>query len=92
MNADEIRRAVHAALRRIAPEIDPAVLRGGEDLRQQADIDSVDFLNFIVAVHDSLGVDVPESDYPKLQTLDGCVHYLQERLASVPMNAGKGST
>jgi acyl carrier protein len=45
-------------------------------LREQLDIDSMDFLNFVIALHKELGVGLPEKDYPKLATLDGCVDYL----------------
>jgi len=45
------------------------------------DIDSMDFLNFVVALHEKLGVDIPETDYPQLMTLDGAIQYLSERSA-----------
>jgi acyl carrier protein len=47
--------------------------------RDQLDIDSMDFLNFVVALHERLHVDIPESDYPKVATLSGCVTYLAAR-------------
>jgi acyl carrier protein len=72
----ELRAAVLEGLARIAPEIDPTTLRGDVSLREQADLDSMDFLNFVIGLSESLGVDVPEADYPKLATLDGCVAYL----------------
>jgi acyl carrier protein len=81
MTEAEIRRAVLAALRRVAPEIDPAKLDAAAGLREQADIDSVDFLRFLVAIHAMLDVDIPESDYAQLQSLDGCVRYIAARLA-----------
>ena len=59
----------------IAPEID-----GGFNF-PALDIDSMDFLNFVTAIHHRLGVDIPEIDYPKLVTLDGAVHYLEAKLA-----------
>ena len=74
-----IRAAVLAQLARIAPEVDPATLLGGVSLREQADIDSMDFLNLVIGLSDALGVEVPEADYPKLATLDGCVAYLAGR-------------
>lgn len=84
MTGTEIRAAVLAALRRIAPEVDPASLAPDRSLRDQADIDSVDFLRFLVALKESLGVDVPEADYPQVATLDGLVAYLSARLAAAP--------
>jgi acyl carrier protein len=74
--AAEIRAAVLAGLARIAPEVDPATLRGDASLREQVDLDSMDFLNLVIGLSESLGVEVPEADYPKLATLDGCVAYL----------------
>ncbi len=80
MTNDEIRTAIIGALRRIAPEADAASLRGGVPLRDQIDIDSMDFLNFLVAIHDALGVEVPESAYSEVATLDGCVAYVAARI------------
>lgn len=74
--AEDIRAAVLAALGGIAPEADLGSLDPGESLREQLDLDSMDFLNFVIAVHKRLGVEIPESDYPKLATLDGAMSYL----------------
>ena len=65
----------------IAPEIDLKTIDAGADLREALDIDSMDFLNFVTAIHHRLGVDIPKIDYPKLVTLDGAVHYLEAKLA-----------
>jgi acyl carrier protein len=78
----ETRDVVLRALSRVAPEVKQVTLAGGEALRDQVDIDSMDFLNFIIALHEMLGVNVPESDYPKLSTLDAIVSYLSGRLAA----------
>lgn len=51
-------------------------------LREQLDLDSMDALNFVVALHGALGVEIPETDYPKLVTLDACVEYLAARRTS----------
>jgi len=75
-NGAAIRAAVVRALQRIAPEIDPAALRPDVSLREQVDLDSMDFLNFVIGLAESLGVEVPESDYRQLATLDGAVAYL----------------
>lgn len=79
MTPEEIRAAVLRALASVAPEADLRSLDSSGDLREQLDIDSVDFLNVLVAVHDALGVDIPEVDYPKLSSLDACVTYLQAK-------------
>jgi acyl carrier protein len=60
----------------IAPEGDFAALSGPEDLREALDLDSMDFMNFVVALHERTGIDIPEADYPKLRTLDGAIAYL----------------
>jgi acyl carrier protein len=80
----DIRTTVLAAITRIAPEVDPATLKGNEPLRQQVDIDSMDFLNLIIDLHRDLGVDIPEADYGKLTTLDDMVTYLGARAAQSP--------
>ena len=76
MTRDEIKDAVLRALCNVAPEADPATLVPDVNLRDQLDIDSMDFLNFVIGIHQELGVDVPEADYPGLQTLDDFVAYL----------------
>jgi acyl carrier protein len=80
MNSDEIRQAIFAALRPIAPEVEADEIDPALPLRAQIDLDSMDFLNFVVALHKRLGVDIPESDYARLDTLDAIVEYLVRRL------------
>jgi acyl carrier protein len=60
--------------------MDLTTLDPSADLREALDIDSMDFLNFVIAVHRRLGVDIPELDYPKLATLDGAVTYLKAKV------------
>lgn len=69
-------RVVLDALGEIAPEADMSTLRRDIPFRDQLDIDSMDFLNFVIAVNERTGIDIPESDYGGLDTLDGCVAYL----------------
>jgi acyl carrier protein len=80
MTRDEIRNAVVQAVTSVAPEIDPQALRADTVLRQELDLDSMDLLNVMIALHESLGIDVPEQDYAKLSTLNGAVDYLAARL------------
>ena len=82
MTRDEIRNAVVQALTSVAPEIDPESLQADSAFRQEFDLDSMDFLNFVIALHGRLGIDVPESDYVKLGTLNGAIDYLSGRLKS----------
>ena len=79
MNRDELRTAVLAELRRIAPELEESELKPDRLLRDQVDLDSMDWLNFLVALHERLKVDIPESDYARLGTLDQTVEYLATR-------------
>jgi acyl carrier protein len=76
MNVSDIRKAVHEELNNIAPEVDLTGVDPVADLREALDIDSMDFLTFITAIHHRLGVDIPEVDYPKLVTIDGAVSYI----------------
>jgi len=76
VSKDEIRQEVVRVLRDVAPEVRPEALDPTADLRDTLDLDSVDFMNFVVGLHAALGVDVPESDYAKLASLDACVAYL----------------
>ena len=80
MNQDEIRVRVIKTLSGIVPELDAATLKPALSLRDQLDIDSMDYLNFLIALHQEFGVDVPESDAGKLGTIDACVEYLAQAL------------
>lgn len=68
------------ALGGIAPEVDLASIDPARPLRAQVDLDSADWLNFLVAVHEALGIDVPDADAPRLTTLDKWVDYCAGRL------------
>lgn len=81
MNESEIRAGVVAAIRRIAPEVEEGKLRAERPLREQVDLDSMDWLNVIVGLHERFGVDIPEADYARLATLDAIVAYLSARMA-----------
>ena len=76
MTGEEIRATVLRVLGEIAPEADLASLAPDVGFRDQLDLDSMDILNFVVGLHAALGVAIPEQEYPKLATLDGCVEYL----------------
>jgi acyl carrier protein len=80
MKDDEIRARVLEVLARIAPELDPAELAPDANLRDQLDVDSMDFLNFVIGLHKAFGVEVPETDYRRLLTLEDCVAYLAARI------------
>jgi acyl carrier protein len=79
---DDIRATVLRVLGDIAPEADLAALRPDRELRDELDLDSMDILNAVIALHRALGIDIPEADYGRLATLDGAVEYLAGRLGT----------
>ena len=79
METNEIRTALLDTLAQVAPEAELDRLKADRPLRDQLDIDSYDFLQWMIALHDRLQIDIPELDYPRLATLDGAVAYLQAR-------------
>lgn len=71
---------VLGVLRSIAPEVEPGGIEPARPLRHQVDLDSMDWLNFLVGLHERFGVNIPEADYARLVTLDNVLDYLQARL------------
>lgn len=80
MQNPDIGGVLREELGNIAPEIDMTSVDPSADLREVLDIDSMDFLNFVTAIHKRLGIAIPEVDYPKLATLGGAVSYLTAKL------------
>lgn len=80
MNQEEVRKGVLAELLRIAPELEDSEVLPGKLLREQVDLDSMDWLNFLVALHERFKVEIPEGDYQKLATLDQVVAYLSAKV------------
>lgn len=80
MDEGALREVILKTLRGIAPEVDPGGLAADQPLRDQVDLDSMDWLHFIVGLHETLKVDIPEADYQKLFTLDDLVGYLRRKL------------
>jgi acyl carrier protein len=72
----EIESAVVSAIKKVAPEADPTRVPRDADIRDELDIDSMDFLSYVTAIHRELGVDIPERDYPKLTSIEGAVRHL----------------
>ena len=73
---EELRATILSVLGDIAPEADTTSLDPKANLRQQLDLDSMDFLNFVIGLHKRLEVEIPESDYSRLGSIDGAVAYL----------------
>jgi acyl carrier protein len=80
MDRDTLKQAALGILRSIAPEVEPGDIEPAVPLRQQVDLDSMDWLNFLIGLHQRLGVNIPEADYAQLVTLDNVLDYLQSRL------------
>ena len=81
MNDNDIRSGIVAAIQDVAPEVEADELAADRPLRDQVDLDSMDWLNFLQGLHGALGVDIPERDYAKLVTLDDLAAYLGSRMA-----------
>ncbi|MGV9713363.1 acyl carrier protein [Gordonia sp. NPDC003424] len=79
MSTETTLTTVIGALYEVAPELADEELVAGEPLRDQADLDSMDWLNFLIGVKNAFGVDIPESDYAGLRTLDDIVGYVEQR-------------
>ncbi len=81
MTRNDIRDEILSVLTAIAPEVGPEDIRDEALLRDQVDLDSMDWLNFLVGIHKRLNVDIPEADYQKLRTLSDLVDYVQTHAA-----------
>ena len=82
MNKDEIREKVLIILGEIAPEADLTTIDADVSFRDQLDLDSMDYLNFVIALDDEFGAEIPETDYTNFMTLNGCVARLGRILGS----------
>ena len=80
MKEEELRAVVIATLKTIAPEVEEDDLRPDRPLRNQVDLDSMDWLNFLIGLHEKLKVEIPEGDYARLVTLGDVLDYLKVKL------------
>lgn len=80
MNRDSLRQEVLASLVQAVPDVDASRLDPVTSFRDQWDVDSLDFLTFILDLEKRLELHVPEEDYPKLSSLNGCLEYLRARV------------
>lgn len=81
MQATEIPAVIIDIINDIAPDEDTSELKPDVRLRDQLDLDSMDFLDIVMELRKRYGVEVPEEDYPRLASLDSCVEYLAPKLA-----------
>jgi len=80
MTEEKLKEIIFRELRQIAPEADPTTLDPDENIRQALDIDSYDFLQFLIAIDEAIGVEIPEADYENVFTLRGLLRYLAVRV------------
>lgn len=83
MNDADLKSRIVAIIRSVAPEVEEGELVADRALRDQVDLDSMDWLRVIITVHEKLHVDIPEADYGKLRTLDDWAAYLGPKLAAI---------
>ena len=88
MNDTDVRALVVATLKSIAPELEEPALRDDRPLRLQVDLDSIDWLNFLLRLHERLDVEIPESDYQRLVTIADIVAYLVKKI-NPPHKSGR---
>lgn len=81
MTASEVRQIVIDIINDIAPDEDTSGLDDAKSLREQLDLDSMDFLDIVMELRKRHKVEVPQEDYPRLASLASCVEYLSPKLA-----------
>jgi acyl carrier protein len=81
MTREEIRAAYLEELVRVAPDIDPDTVADDDHLQEDLELDSMDVLNFVTALHERFGIDVPEADYPEIATIRLATRYIAARAA-----------
>lgn len=86
MTESDIREKVIELLRKIAPDTEPDKLKPSDNIRHVLGIDSFDFLNFIVALDEELGVQTPEEDYGNMDSMDKLVFYIQGKVKQLDEN------
>ncbi|TVR86524.1 MAG: acyl carrier protein [Saprospirales bacterium] len=80
MNETEIRQAIFHSLKQIAPDTDPSSLLPDKRIQESLNIDSFDYLQFIVSLDEKFGIDIPEQDYGKITTVRALTNYILTRL------------
>jgi acyl carrier protein len=80
MTKEQIRASVLEIIGQIIPDEDLSNIKGDVPIREQVELDSMDFLDIVMELRKRYGIEVPESDYMKLATLDGSVAYLEPRM------------
>ncbi len=84
MTKDEVKQVVLDIIADIAPDEDLSKLKPDVRLRDQMQLDSMDFLDIVMELRKRHGIEVPEKDYLNLATLDSCAEYLTPRFNDLP--------
>ena len=79
MNPEILHQTIVVLLQQIAPDTEPATLKLEEKIRETLNIDSFDFLQFVIALHEKTGVEIPEEDYGKINTIQNAIEYIQNK-------------
>lgn len=79
MNPEILHQTIVVLLQQIAPDTEPATLKLEENIRETLNIDSFDFLQFVIALHEKTGVEIPEEDYGKINTIQNAIEYIQNK-------------
>lgn len=91
MTRDEIAIAIKDIISQIAPDEDLGNLDPAVRLRDQIELDSMDFLDIVMELRKLYGVQVPEADYKELATLEGCANYLESHLADKELHCASNA-
>lgn len=81
MNRDELRSIILQELSDIAPDIDTAMVKDNDNLQDEYDLDSMDAVNLVTAIHKRLGVNIPDRDYARMRTVADLLDYIEPRVA-----------
>ena len=79
MNSEILHQTIVVLLQQIAPDTTPETLKLEENIRETLNIDSFDFLQFVIALHEKTGVEIPEEDYGKINTIQNAITYIQNK-------------
>jgi acyl carrier protein len=79
MNSEILHQTIVVLLQQIAPDTVPATLKLEENIRETLNIDSFDFLQFVISLHEKTGVEIPEEDYGKINTIQNAITYIQNK-------------
>lgn len=82
MTPEQVRQIVLDIIEDVAPDEDLDGLKDSESLRDQLDLDSMDFLDIVMELRKRHKIEVPSEDYPELASLESCVKYLTPKFAA----------